>query len=393
MGSQVPSGQAKLATSRRSMALMGKPSTTSFSFPSPSGRGEPYLLKRPNVFVGSASDGVLEAGDRLLSINNRPTEGITHVEAQNIFRNSGTLAELEVARSDPEMISSRPGEEAEVLQAKQLLADTLSPLLVPGRPRGKGIQGFQGTHQSPPSLPRSNNVPHHSIQDVQISSHNDEVPIDDQPYRTTPLVLPHAKTIHDTVPPAKFLNQHQHTEGQQPYRSSTVALPAPRTINDMAPGRGAPVYQQYRGPQFNTQMAKPAQKQMGLPPTHAYNSPVPLYSQDNLAEAMAENPGIVQTNKPALPTVNTATISKPHESETFRMILESEMGGARNHAGIGSKQFDRQLSGQDRPGSQQSDRSSDAGRPGLDPVLKNNSINQSASFKKVMYSVMGETEF
>ena len=28
------------------------------------------------------------------------------------------------------------------------------------------------------------------------------------------------------------------------------------------------------------------------------------------------------------------------------MILESEMGGAKNHAGIGSKQFDRQLSGQ-----------------------------------------------
>ena len=76
-----------------------------------------------------------------------------------------------------------------------------------------------------------------------------------------------------------------------------------------------------------------------------------------------------------LPTVNTATISKPHESETFRvsfsnqrdnscvflknhyilspsslyssqMILESEMGGAKNHPGIGSKQFDRQLSNQ-----------------------------------------------
>ena len=28
------------------------------------------------------------------------------------------------------------------------------------------------------------------------------------------------------------------------------------------------------------------------------------------------------------------------------MILESEMGGAKNHAGIGSKQFERQLSGQ-----------------------------------------------
>ena len=28
------------------------------------------------------------------------------------------------------------------------------------------------------------------------------------------------------------------------------------------------------------------------------------------------------------------------------MILESEMGGAKNHPGIGSKQFDRQLSNQ-----------------------------------------------
>jgi len=247
----------------------------------------PYPTRK--VFVGSASEGVLEAGDRLLAINGRPTDGITHVEAQNIFRNSGTLAELEVARSDPEMI----GDDAQVLQ--------------------------------------------------------------------------------------------------QPYRNSCVALPAPRTINDLPPGRGAPVYQQYRGPQFNTQMAKPALK-TGLP-TPAYNSPVPLYSKDNLAEALAENPGFVQAPKPTLPTVNTATISKPHESETFRMILESEMGGAKNHAGIGSKQFERQLSGQDRPGSQQSDRSSDAGRPSLDPVMKNNTINQSASFKKVMYSVMGETEF
>jgi len=249
-----------------------------------------------------------------------------------------------------------------------------------GSAAGKQARGKQGSQQSPPGLPRSNHVLQHPIQDAQLNPHNDEVPIDDQ-------------TIHDTVPPAKFLNQHQHADGQQPYRSSTVALPAPRTINDLAPGRGAPVYQQYRGPQFNTQMAKPAQNQkMGLP-VSVYNSPVPLYSQDNIAEAMAENPGFVQTNKPALPTVNTATISKPHESETFRMILESEMGGAKNHAGIGSKQFERQLSGQERASSQQSDRSSDAGRPGLDPVMKNNSINQSASFKKVMYSVMGETEF
>jgi len=104
------------------MALLGNKGPSTFSLktsgmPSPSGRGEPYLLKRPNVFVGSASEGVLEAGDRLLAINGRPTDGITHVEAQNIFRNSGTLAELEVARSDPEMI----GDDAQVLQVRRIL--------------------------------------------------------------------------------------------------------------------------------------------------------------------------------------------------------------------------------------------------------------------------------
>ena len=58
-----PSGQAKLATSRRSMALLGKASTTSFSsFPSPSGRGEPYLLKRPNVSCDSLSKDLYPGG-------------------------------------------------------------------------------------------------------------------------------------------------------------------------------------------------------------------------------------------------------------------------------------------------------------------------------------------
>ena len=42
------------------MALLGKASSTSYSstpgIPSPSGRGEPYLLKRPNVSCDSLSE-------------------------------------------------------------------------------------------------------------------------------------------------------------------------------------------------------------------------------------------------------------------------------------------------------------------------------------------------
>jgi len=228
-------------------------------------------------------------------------------------------------------------------------------------------------------------------EDSQPGSHTDEVPLVDQPYRTTPLVLPHAKTIHETLPAANFLQQHPEAGQEKPYRNSTVSLPAPRTLNDLACVGTA--YQQYRGPQFNTQMTKPVQKPPSQLPFNSYNSPAPLYSQDNLTEAVATHPGFVQNTKPSLPSASTATLSKPHESDTFRLILESEIGTASDHAGVGGRQFERQHSGQSRPTSQQSDRSSEHGRPSLDPVMRNSSINQSASFKKVMYSVMGETEF
>ena len=86
-----------------------------------------------------------------------------------------------------------------------------------------------------------------------------------QPYRTTPLVLPHAKTIHDKGKTQnKFISATKEPQtGQvyikvdfcnitylvlQPYRNSTLVTPAPRTINEA--GAGAGPYQPYRGPQY-----------------------------------------------------------------------------------------------------------------------------------------------
>jgi len=290
---------------------------------------------------------------------------MSHREVQDIFRNSGTMAELEVAREtsvDP--MNSAGDADPQVQQAKNLLTQTLSPLLPP--------------HRGVPMLPKTS-LPQ-SLQDRDPEPHYDEVPLVSQPYRTTPLILPHAKTIHDTVPASKFLAHHSNTAQSQPYRNSCVALPAPRTLNDL--NGGGTAYQQYRGPQYNTQMAKPTVKNA------LYNSPAPLYSEENLAEAAASHPGYVQGSRPQLPTGGTATVSQPQESHTFRMILESEMGGARDCPGVGGKRFDK--SGQDRPSSQQSDKSSENNRSTRDPVMKDTSINQSASFKKVMQSVMGE---
>jgi len=167
-------------------------------------------------------------------------------------------------------------------------------------------------------------------------------------------------------------------------------------------GAGAPTYQPPRGPQYKAsgvggqgpqQMERPifgAGLKSGQAPC-SYNTAINLYSDDNLAAAVATqdglHPGFVPPSKPTLPSNRDATFSKPQESETFKLILESEMGSAKNEDGIVGKDFSK-CGGGDRPASQASDTSRT-----IDPLMKNTSINQSASFKKVMYSVLGETEF
>jgi len=212
------------------------------------------------------------------------------------------------------------------------------------------------------------------------SSLNDnEVLIVNQPYRTTPLVLPHAKTIHDIGNPKnKFISPTKEPQPGQPYRTSSMAMPAPKTINEA--GAGAPAYQQHRGPQYFTDRT-PVPKG----PT-VYNSPAALYSQETLAEE-ADNPSYSQANTAILQTPREPSVTKGQESATHKMVMESEMA-----SGQALSLNTDDCSSLDRPDSQMSNKS-DRWRPGMDPLLKNSSINQSASFKKVMYSVMGDSSF
>jgi len=271
-----------------SKLLEGSKKVTSFKYSDATGGcGAQYRLKRPNVFVGSGSEGVLLSGDRILSINSQNTDNITHVEAQNLFKNSGTKAQLEVGR------------------------------IAPAPPKEPGML--------PPHL------------------------------------------------------QDQQRVQSQPYRTASLIMPGPKTINES--GAGAPTYQPYRGPQYNTQINKGGiQGAQGL-----YNSPVPLYSEETLV-AEPNHPGFVQATKPQLPSSNQATISNPQDSATFKIVLESEIGAAKNQPVIVGRSFEGAVGGGERPVSQASDRSRES-------AMRNSNINQSASFKKVMYSVLGESEF
>jgi len=94
-----------------------------------------------------------------------------------------------------------------------------------------------------------------------------------------------------------------------------------------------------------------------------------------------------------LPSPKDLSFSKPHESETFKIIMREEIGSAKDQTGISARRFDKSGVGishqgsSGRPESELSDSSDDCRS---DPVLKNTSINQSTSFKKLMNAV---TEF
>eukprot|EP00092_Neocalanus_flemingeri_P005474 GFUD01005904.1.p1 GENE.GFUD01005904.1~~GFUD01005904.1.p1 ORF type:complete len:258 (-),score=66.64 GFUD01005904.1:86-859(-) len=118
--------------------------------------------------------------------------------------------------------------------------------------------------------------------------------------------------------------------------------------------------------------------------------PTPLHYSQGIKRDPNSHPGYVQAALPQLPSSKDATLSKPHESETFKIILKAEMVAAKDQSGIDAKKFEKTQ--HSRPLSQLSDLSEGSRFP-VDPVLKNTSINQSTTFKKLMHSVMGETEF
>jgi len=125
-----------------------------------------------------------------------------------------------------------------------------------------------------------------------------------------------------------------------------------------------------------------------------------MYSDETLAEAAETNqslmqgigdgrdtpshPGYVQGTKPLLPTPKDAIGLRAKPSETFKIILESEMDQATNSKGVVGSLFTKQHQEAHRSSSSMSNRSN------FDPLTMDNSINQSASFKRLMHSVLDD---
>jgi len=270
---------------------------------SPTGRGE-YCLRRPNEF--SVSGGQAQSRGQTDPIMSKQLG--QRLPDQNEIQNAATTLQNLLPRQSLERMKEPGG----------------------------GVRRLPTSHQSPPPPPAPAPAP------AAFPVGSEVAP----PYRTTPLVLPHAKTIHSVGEQGnRFLTPSgTQEESQPPYRTSSLIMPGPRTIHEVR--GGGPTFTPYRGPQYYadkgfTPLPLPTITQHSphstrpLHPLQLYNSPVHLYSDQALAEAL---------NKPVALTGNGT--AAPRE----KYQLPAKTGGAPN-------------------------------------------INQSSSFKKVMYSVMRDSEF
>ena len=175
-----------------------------------------------------------------------------------------------------------------------------------------------------------------------------------QPYRTTPLVLPHAKTIHDLGDQGnKFVTPSRQPDTScpvresssagssliccQPYRTSSLVMPGPRTIHEVK--AGGPSFKPYRGPQYYadkgfsplplptiTQHSPDTNSLTHFQPLQTYNSPVNLYSDQALAEALHNKPVAVTTEGVAKPSARYQVGQARRYSELKTFYLSSQPG-------------------------------------------------------------------
>jgi hypothetical protein len=334
---------------------------------------EPFVIQR--VATGSPADGELRRGDVVNRISGQPAAELTHQKAHDMIKNAGSSITLVVTRDErdpkphlpplpvgpeaappPQQVST-PSREAPARHISDIMTSPLESLPVtvfPGSELARQQEMFAGGDR-------------------------ERIVVTNQPYRTTPLVLPGAKVKRDTAPATQ----------------SYLALQSNPLLWTATPGN-ALVSQQSAGDALLKQKLEGAaavvQRNLAItaaaegPPPEAlegqprheqqvvhkqFNSPLGLYSKENVEEVMHLQSGLIPPNPPrALDLKN---------SETFRALMEEDKGP---NARI--KEY----------------------RPVPVKVLPSNppfkvntlglpheKIQQSYSFKRLMADVLGETDF
>ncbi|XP_050090188.1 proteoglycan 4 isoform X2 [Anopheles aquasalis] len=411
----------------------------------------PYGKRRVHfsekVQVNSPAQAELLRGDIITKIDQYDARDLTHNDAQNLFRNAGNQMRVTVRRDDAVALhqsahpvngnpvqalptsSPAPGNYAkpygQPAQQPSMVAPVQPSVTVPSKPQPH--QNFPPpdpvqllpTISSPlPHGPQSyaaalehplETLPHTVFPGVDASGayHLPKQPypppapiglndaseaIANQPYRTTPLVLPGAKVPKkDTLPTESYLRHHPNPAMRAPpahdYTDTLMKQKLAETVIHRVIGDEPPT-----GP-------KVVHKQ--------FNSPIGLYSDSNIENTLRQSapqqspaavPSNGYTNNRHRPTkiegYKKTVVFDPCKSETYRALQEGAGEGLQEVPNpIQPKTFhaNRLVPGKKpnaytpAPQPEFAYRVNSMGEP-------NEKIHQSGSFKRLMLHVMGEMD-
>ncbi|XP_029159600.1 uncharacterized protein LOC114931626 isoform X3 [Nylanderia fulva] len=316
------------------------------------------------IIVTRSENEALQRGDVIKKIDDYDTRDMRHVDAQNLLQNSETI-KLVVERSE----SSRATTSSRITTDTTITVSPLPSTVFKSRfGDGAAVTSlYKQQKEYPQELPKSP-IPPPSVEEyIPIPSpecslrstivlphdHRDEIREErvhlSQPYRTTPLVLPGAKVKKDAPLGECYLRHH------------------PNPMIRAAPHHYEPAHPEVAMKQ------KVVHKQ--------FNSPIGLYSEQNIADTIKCQASAVPLKKPVK--------YDPSKSEAYKALQEEQLGDQVQEVRqpVRTAVFSPQKSNKIYHTPPKS--------PAYINVLddEGEKIHQSNSFKRIMYSVLGQTDY
>ncbi|CAL1677279.1 unnamed protein product [Lasius platythorax] len=289
-----------------------------------SGTGRPWGIRIAGgtdldtpIIVTRSENEALQRGDVIKKIDDYDTRDMRHVDAQNLLQNSETI-KLVVERSE----SSRATTSSRITTDTTITVSP-SPSTVFKSIFGDGAAVtslYKQPKEYPQELPKSP-IPPPSVEEyvstpspeylrstiVLPHDHRDEIREErahlSQPYRTTPLVLPGAKVKKDAHLGECYLRHHPNPMIRAAPHHYEPVHPEVAMKQKVA----ETVVQRVLGP---NEVPKIVHKQ--------FNSPIGLYSEQNIADTIKCQASVVPPKKPMK--------YDPSKSEAYKALQEEELG-------------------------------------------------------------------
>ncbi|KAJ8732632.1 hypothetical protein PYW07_015231 [Mythimna separata] len=363
----------------------------------------PLIVTR--VTQGTPAGRELVRGDIIAKIDDYDARDLRHEDAQNLFRNAPKQIKLVVQR-DVDREGPRDSSAHRAPRSPIPFAGG-APYRTPSPQAGYRGQESQQSWRGPESLPRTPlpgpgpqgpaGLPYYNSYPPQVegeyrtlmlspsSTRTDETideSIQNQPYRTTPLVLPGAKVRREPGPTESYLRHHPNPAMRAPpshdYRDTLMRQKVAESVLQRVVGEEA---------------NKVSHKQ--------FNSPIGLYSDQNIANSYRQQtsplpanghygrPHVVKSHKPT-------ALYDPAKSETYRALQEDGLGGELQAVPtpVTTKVFTAPVNKKPAPIPKPKPEEKPKGnQTTFVNSLHEEHIQQSNSFKRLMYHVLGDTDF